>query len=96
MNFKEKLAEYICHVIELHQSSYANYKKFLIFIVYQNHAFHNLILPPPSENDFLYAEKSSFEQSVENLIEDIEFIDYEITLEKVLSLLERRYTSTSV
>ena len=96
MNFKEKLADFICHVIELYQSSYANYKKALILVFYQNYAFHNLILPPPSENDFFYAEKSSFEQSVENLIEDIEFIDYEITLEKVLSLLERRYTATSV
>ena len=81
---------------QLYQSPYANYEKILIFVIYKIHAFHNLILPPPSETDFLHAQESPFEHAVENLIRDIEFIDYQISLGEVLSLLERRYTATSV
>ena len=92
MNLKERLVVYNSNVMEPYQSSYANYEKILIFVIYEIHAFYNLILPPPSET----AQESSFEHAVENLIQDIEFIDYQISLGEVLSLLERRYTATSV
>ena len=69
-------------------------------VFYRNYAFHNLILPPPSEDDLSHAKMSSFEHAVEHLIEEIpsqtEFIDNEISLRTILSLLARRYTAMSV
>jgi len=68
----------------------------LVLVFYRNYAFHNLILPPPSEDDLSHAKMTLLEHTVEHLIEEIEFIDNKISLRKMLSLLARRYTASSV
>ena len=67
----------------------------MIFCFYSNDAFHNLILPPPSEDEFLHTSMSLFEHTVEHLIEEIELVN-EISLSEALDFLARRYTATSV
>ena len=71
----------------------ASYEKRLLLVLHLSHAFHHLILPPPSE-ELQY----SLFSKIENLIEALEFSDNDdlIKLGKALDSLSRRYTANSV
>ena len=70
-----------------------SYVKHLLFVFHLNNAFHNLILPPPSEDvQYLLFSK------IGNLIDALEFSDNDdlIKLSRALNSLSRRYTANSI